>query len=198
MNILITESQYKLLLERHQEFDEIRINKNGSRNVSHLDKIDTIRNIKLRNKFSKLLWENKLNIQNFNDIAFDNYDNLIKIYLYDNNGKVIFFLMLTKEEYGYAVAGVASHIDVAGMGLGQKVYIKFVNEFQTPLFSDKLQTYSSKYGIWEKLYQKIPSKIGCVKGQSFYGVEMKDGELMCNGEPVYSYTDNDILLILYP
>jgi len=191
MNIRIHERQLQRLLEKYQE---------NSKSVRHIDDLGTLSKTKINNKFNSLLFDNEMNIENYNDIAYKKYDNSkIFIYLY-NNKKIVFYLSLLNNDFGYSIEGVASHLSVSGKGLAQKVYLRIVEMMQEPLFSDLKQTYSSRYGIWYKLYNKYPNRIGCVKNSTKHKVEMVNDEMICDGDNVYSTSseENEIRLILYP
>lgn len=196
MKILISEEQLKNVIESLGDYNEIYYSGKGTDSYYPLLKLSDY-----TESFEKPFWENEMNIENYNDIAFvtNSRNKHYHILLYNENNVYLDF-QVTEENFGYMVFSISVTKDASGKGLGQKIYRRFVEMFNVPLYSDRIQTYSSRYKIWENLYIKTPDKVGCYMNGKHYKIEIDGYEMMCNGRKVYSsdIKDKDILLVLYP
>ncbi len=183
------------------------LNKNDYKEifVTH-DSIPRDSNEKLRiKKIEKILWNNKLNIEDYNDVGYTYKDGNITINLYDNDENIILTLELTMFFDGYGV----NYVNVSDLGAGKKLslrtYLRFVDFFNIPLYSDNMQTDISKRGIWYKLYELYPERVSVFFKQKEYPIINDNGKMKFiddNGNKISVYgTDeihNFILLKLSP
>jgi len=164
MKIILSEEQLKFLLEwtHKEEFDEVYImppfSRIGSKSQINLSDIE---NDSLKNE-KKLIWKNKLNLDNYFDIAYIESDNpkLIKIKIYDESKNIVMLVdMLESFLDGNQIKYTSVSTEASGKKLGAKCYARIVELTKKPLYSDEIQTEETKYGIWFKLYEQFPNKI---------------------------------------
>jgi len=196
MKIILSEKQIMKLFENKQEFDEIVIMKTLSREKNNVTYTPSPENknapsISVRQYYNdefrknyqytahinrekgiKYIWENMLNIENYNDICYIelNNINLLHIKLYDNQKNQILDMELKKFRDGYQISWTGVSTLAAGKRLAIKTYIRLSDYLKKPLYSDEIQTLASKKGIWEKLYELMPNRIKVLFNNVIYNV----------------------------
>jgi hypothetical protein len=209
MNILLSKRQYRILIENTQEFDEtFEMPDIENADLEFPDVKKTYEEMKIAGSNYTLIWENKLKIDNYYDVAFKNYKlNFILINLYTTEGELIMIFRVKEFKKGHMVKYISVNKNYRGSGLGKKMYLNFVDYTRKPLYGDVTQTEHSKYAIWYKLFKEYPDRVkGYVKGKT-YDLRTIRGVMMMGNRAVYekdyniddlTSTDSTILLVLEP
>lgn len=228
MKIIISDKQYKFLIESHKEFKEIDIIPSMSQDVytttqPNIEDIDPEIEYGLKHHFDdmerenlahqilqktsgkksyKILWENKLNLNDLNDVAYVDlrYPVDLEIRLFDDNYHLHAKVKLKKFKDGYMVQFTEVYPIASGSRLGMKIYVKLVEVLNKPLYSDYIQTEEARRAIWEKIYMMYPDKLFAYYRNKLYKVYLFNKIMTFgDGKPVYSSKSNySPLLVLMP
>jgi len=225
MKIILSEEQFEFLLEwkNRKEFKEIdiipsddRIEPSRMPNIEDSD-VDTEFDIdkhfddrqrqfithnvlKKTNKTlgKKIVWENKLNLDDYNDIAYIilNYPEKLHIDIYNADYDIIMKLKLRKLLDGYQISYTSVAEKASGKRLAIRCYLKFVETTKRPLYSDYTQTPESRFGIWYKLYELFPDKVHVFVNGKIYDIKMVDNEMYYDDNKKVYDEENDTNPIL--
>jgi hypothetical protein len=200
MKIIIKESQYRFLCENFNS-----ITKKEFKELSTLPG----KNSKILNKEYKLdedsvnvEWKNELKIDDYNDIGYQmRYDDTLNVVLYNNNNYVILEIDLNPFLDGYTISYTRGTRMTSGKRIGARTYLRFVDVFKMPIYSDNVQTVESRYGIWYKLFEMAPNRIFAFETEESksYPIFLNDNNEMCyykNGSLRYVYDKNKDIVIL--
>lgn len=233
MKIILSEKQIMKLFENKQEFDEVVIMRTLSREKNNVPYVPSQENknvpsISIRQYYNdefrknyertalinreqgiKIIWEDMLNIENYNDICYIHLNNinLLHIKLYDNQKNEILYMELKKFRDGYQISWTGVSTLAAGKRLAIKTYIRLSEYLKKPIYSDEIQTLASKSGIWEKLYELIPSRVKVLYDNVIYDVNknMNNDLIFKNKIKIYysgiefeneRLSDNPILVLM--
>lgn len=231
MKIIISDKQLLSLLESYhkQEFEEIDLIGDMERRSFKIPAVSDInpdidfdvqkhyddntrktfqKNIGTIKSFSqKILWQNKLNIDDYNDIGFVELNdmNRIKIRLYDDNFDMVLAMTIKRYKNGYQIASTITSDLGAGKKIAFRTYVKLSQYIKKPIYSDTTQSNGSRYGIWYKLYNVFPNKVFTVYDDELYPIKMIDGEMFFGdynkkvyNDKNYNSLDQTPLLVLLP
>jgi hypothetical protein len=230
MKVIISDKQLLSLLESYhkQEFEEIDLIGDMERRSFKIPAVSDInpdidfdvqkhyddntrktfqKNIGTKKSFSqKILWQNELNIDDYNDIGFVELNdmNRIKIRLYDDNFDMVLAMTIERYMDGYQVVATITSDLGAGKKIAFRTYVKLSQYIKKPLYSDSTQTNGSKYGIWYKLFNVFQNKVFAVYENERYPIKMVNGEMtFSDNKKVYRDSDDDDfdetpLLVLLP
>jgi len=220
MNILISHNQYKLIIESHKEFNEIDIIPSMDQDVNtivqpHIEDVETdipyginqyfddrdrenlahaILQKKDNKGSTKVIWQDRMNLDGLNDIAYVNlnYPIDLDIRLYDDEYNLHAKVKLKKFKDGYMIQYTEVYPIASGRKLGMRMYLKLSEILGKPIYSDYVQTQESRKAIWDKLYQLNPDKVLAYYRNKLYKVynfnnimTFGDGKLVYSKKPNY-------------
>jgi hypothetical protein len=225
MKILLSEKQFESILEWNfrKEFKEIDIIPSDDRiapsRMSNIEDADIDTEFDINKHFDdrqrqfithnvlkktnkklgkKIVWENKLDLDEYNDIAYIilNYPEKLHIDIYDDDYDIIMKIKLRKLLDGYQISYTSVAERASGKRLAIRSYLKFVEISKRPLYSDYTQTPESRFGIWYKLYELFPDKVKVFADGKIYDIKIIDNEMYYDDNKKVYDEENNLTPIL--
>jgi hypothetical protein len=216
MRILLSKRQYNILIESEdkEEFVEIDIAKDigrlDTKTMPHIEDVDSDTEFNIQQHFNantrdriihnigkktrrilgnKVIWRDKLNLDDYNDIAYVKVNNPEQIYidLYTDDNQIAMSLKMRRLLDGYQITWSTVTKMAEGKRLAARCYVRLSEVIDLPIYSDSSQTEDSRYGIWYKLYEMHKKRLRVLVNKKEYKIKMVGNEMTYgNDKKVYS------------